>query len=206
MTSLPGDSLVNHTQLPGSDLAKKMSATCGPRCLERYERLPRVGLLARMFAGYLVGMEGWYSTRCKLTWKLVGTKSGRLYFQLAVSTLPTDGIGFGLLPTPTAMVDEAPIEKVDARNQKQIERGNSPFILGLGQQAMRGLLPTPRTTDQRMHWKTENWKGDDLGSWMNEMCGTRSHLNPLFVAEMMGFPLDYLTLPFQSGETNQSKR
>jgi len=36
---------------------------------------------------------------------------------------------------------------VDARNQKQMEKGNSPFILGLGQQAMRGMLPTPRTAD-----------------------------------------------------------
>jgi hypothetical protein len=53
----------------------------------------------------------------------------------------------GLLPTPTAMMDEAPIEKVDARNQKQMEKGNSPFILGLGQQAMRGMLPTPTASD-----------------------------------------------------------
>jgi hypothetical protein len=54
---------------------------------------------------------------------------------------------FGLLPTPTAMMDEAPIEKVDARNQKQMQKGNSPFILGLGQQAMRGMLPTPTVMD-----------------------------------------------------------
>jgi hypothetical protein len=30
---------------------------------------------------------------------------------------------------------------------------------------------------------------------------TGSQLNPLFVAEMMGFPPDWTILPFQSGET-----
>jgi hypothetical protein len=202
-----------------------------------------------MYAALLIGTGEWYSTRCKLTWRLVGTKSSRLYFQLVPKTLPTEGIEFGLLPTPkateieedytewrarmvasgnpknvgktttnigtmarsgllptpTSMMDEAPIEKVDARNMKQMEKGNSPFILGLGQLAMRGMLPTPRTSDERMHWRTENWKGDDLGSEINHLLGTRSHLNPLFVEEMMGFPPNWTELPFQNGETNQSK-
>jgi hypothetical protein len=68
------------------------------------------------------------------------------------------------------------------------------------------MLPTPRTSDERMHWKTENWKGDDLGSHINEMLGTRSHLSPQFVLEMMGFPTDWTELPFLNGEQNQSKQ
>ena len=38
--------------------------------------------------------------------------------------------------------------------------------------------------------------------------GGTSQLNPLFVAEMMGYPLEWLTLPFlsQSGEVKASKR
>jgi len=92
-------------------------------------------------------MADWYSSRCALTWKLKGTKFSRLLFQLQPKTHRTEETDAGLLPTPTAMMDEAPIEKVDARNQKQMEKGNSPFILGLGQQAMRGMLPTPRTAD-----------------------------------------------------------
>ena len=35
--------------------------------------------------------------------------------------------------------------------------------------------------------------------------GGTSQLNPLFVGEMMGFPLDWLTLPFQSGEQKALK-
>ena len=63
-----------------------------------------------------------------------------------------------------------------------------------------GMLPTPRRSDKNMHWKTENWKGDDLGSQINEMFGTRSHLSPLFVEEMMGFPKNWTTLPFLNGD------
>lgn len=73
----------------------------------------------------------------------------------------TDFLDFnGMLPTPTAMMDEAPIEKVDARNQKQIEKGNSPFILGLAQQAMRGMLPTPTSYDYNSARTPEKWEED----------------------------------------------
>jgi hypothetical protein len=78
-----------------------------------------------------------------------GTKFSRLLFQLQPKTHRTEETDAGLLPTPTAMMDEAPIEKVDARNHKQMEKGNSPFILGLGQQAMRGMLPTPSAMEDR---------------------------------------------------------
>ena len=152
-------------------------------------------------------MADWYSSRCALTWKIKGTKYSRLLFQLQPKTLRTEEIDVGLLPTPTAMMDEAPIEKVDARNQKQMEKGNSPFILGLGQQAMRGLLPTPTLQDytnstfpqsqlNRMHV---------VGHLMREGISAGSQLNPRFVAEMMGFPPNWTELPFQTGETNQSK-
>jgi hypothetical protein len=70
----------------------------------------------------------------------------------------------------------------------------------------QGMLPTPRTSDERMHWKTENLKGSDLGSHINEIFGTRSHLSPQFVMEMMGFPTDWTILPFLNGEMNQSKQ
>jgi hypothetical protein len=33
----------------------------------------------------------------------------------------------------------------------------------------------------------------------NNQIGTDSQLNPLFVAEMMGFPTDWTILPFQNG-------
>jgi hypothetical protein len=111
----------------------------------------------------------------------------------------------GLLPTPTAMMDEAPIEKVDARNQKQMEKGNSPFILGLAQQAMRGMLPTPTLQDYANSTfpPSQMKRGHVVGHLMREGISPGSQLNPRFVAEMMGFPPNWTELPFQSGETNQ---
>lgn len=107
-TLFPEDSPASRTQAQENDLAKRMNATCGPKCLEQFARFPRVGSWAKTFAGLLIGMTAWYSTRCKLTWKLKGTKSNRFYFQLQVSTLHTEGTEFGLLhkkemlPTPSA--------------------------------------------------------------------------------------------------------
>ena len=79
-------SLVNPTQVLESDLERKMNATCGPKCLEQFEKFNHVGSWAKTFSALLIGMGGWYSKRCKLSWKLKGTKSNRMYFQLVQST------------------------------------------------------------------------------------------------------------------------
>ena len=245
LTSLPEASHVNPTQWQASDLERKMSDTSGQRCLERFGKFSRHGLWAKTFSGLLIGQEGWYSTKCRLIWKLKGTKYNRMYFQLAPSTLRTDEIGYGLLqndllPTPTLQDARIGINNIGG-SKHRMERGSvalADIALGLTNQLLptptamdstgatanmkssqvkdgsmhsvtlsRMILNTPRTSDQRMHWKTENWKGDDLGSQINEILGTRSHLSPQFVLEMMGFPTDWTLQPFlsQSGETNQSK-
>jgi hypothetical protein len=130
-----------------------------------------------------------------------------MYFQLYPLTHHTEGIESGLLPTPLAQArEQTNFQAYDARMERLVEKGHKPFTMPLDQMALRGLLPTPRTSDERMHWKTENWKGDDLGSHINEMLGTRSHLSPQFVLEMMGFPTDWTLLPFLNGETSQSKQ
>jgi DNA-cytosine methyltransferase len=76
-------------------------------------------------------------------------------------------------------------------------------------------------------WRTENWKGDDLGSEINHRLGTRSHLNPRYNAERGGnvnigagrildqkrvlptqddgLPTKLTELPFLNGERNQLK-
>jgi hypothetical protein len=129
-----------------------------------------------------------------------------MYFQLRPLAHHTEGIGYGLLPTPLAQArEQTNFEAYDQRMERLKEKGHKPFTMPLDQMALRGLLPTPRTSDERMHWKSENWKGDDFGSHINEMLGTRSHLSPQFVLEMMGFPTDWTELPFLSGETNQLK-
>jgi DNA-cytosine methyltransferase len=89
----------------------------------------------------------------------------------------------------------------ERRNQNEgLENQNS-----LTKLVRNKMLPTPRASDERMHWRSENWEGSDLGSEINHLLGTRSHLNPRFVAQMMGFPVNWTELPFQSGEINPSK-
>jgi len=96
------DSHANHTAQQESDSERKMLDTSGRRCLGSYANAHPTRLWARMFLESLVGTGDWSSKRCKLTWKLKGSKYKRLWFQLVPSALPTEGIGFGLLPTPAA--------------------------------------------------------------------------------------------------------
>jgi hypothetical protein len=101
-----------------------------------------------------------------------------------------------LLPTPAA-VDY----KQTTLCESQRERSTLPGVM------VKMFLPTPVASDCRVHYPTENWKGtSDLGSVINGINGTRSHLSPQFVMEMMGFPTDWTLLPFLNGETNQSKQ
>src|SRR4051812_38909347 len=98
----PVDFPVNPSPTQEKEKAQKMTAISGKKCLEQLEKFSQVGLLVKMFSACLVGIGGWYSTKCKLIWKLRGSSRSRMYFQLAVSTLHTKEIEFGLLPTPSA--------------------------------------------------------------------------------------------------------
>ena len=134
LTSSAGASPANPTQAQANDLEKKMTATSGQKCLDAFERFSHVGSWAKTFSDLLIGMEGWYSKRCKLTWKLKGTKSNRLYFQLQASTLPTEEIESGLL-LGTPRVQERP-------RSERFRKGRTPTISEYAEQ-FKGLLLTP---------------------------------------------------------------
>jgi hypothetical protein len=75
-----------------------------------------------------------------------------------------------------------------------------------------GMLPTPTVSDKNGSGSKEalekrgRGERNDLGSWATmNTDGKNSQLNPRFVAEMMGFPVNWTELPFQSGEQNQLK-
>ena len=217
LTSSQEDSHVNHTQWQEKDLEKKMNAIYGQKCLEQYEKFNRHGSWAKMFSDLLIGMEGWYSTRCKLTWKLKGTKFNRMYFQLQASTLHTEGTGFGLLLTPNLVqIAETP-EKYQERQKKRTENGfnqaphpNNKYNCLLSQVLYSGMLPTPAASNYKGASSTEDLKArgrfkekeDNLADQFSQD-GKSSQLNPRFVMEMMGFPTDWTELPFLNGETNQ---
>jgi hypothetical protein len=209
LTSLAVGSPANPTQRQGKDSARRMTATFGLKCCERFGKFSRHGSWAKTFSALLIGMTGWYSTRCKLTWKLKGTKYNRMYFQLYPSTLPIEETGFGLLPTPEHYdYNSARHPELWEKDKKKYAEKGINLHCNLRQQARLGMLPTPTFNEGKNATfpKSQENRSSLIGHIMQtETVGKTSQLNPRFVAEMMGFPPNWTELPFQSGETNPSK-
>ena len=210
LTSFRVVSLVSPIQSPEIGLEHQITDTSGRTCLEQFKKFNQVGLWAKTFAGLLIGMEGWYSTKCKLSWKLRATKSHRFYFQLVPSMLRTEGIEFGLLPTPKAM--DSTNEGRELTNGKSVSfKTGVRYGISLPQMANNQMLPTPTASDKnggrRGNAPRENHNPmtNSLKDAVNYMEQTSkcSQLNPLFVEEMMGFPKNWTTSPFQNGGKNR---
>lgn len=204
---LTGGFHASHTQWQEKDLEKKMRDISGLRCLEQFGKFSRHGLWGRMFSDLLIGMEGWSSMRCRLTWKLKGTRYNRMYFQLHPSMHHTGETECGLLPTVTAMDSTNATANMKST---QVKEGSMHFVTLVRAMSM-GMLPTPRQSE----WKGVGQLGSKSQVHMEKkkyLCaiiqstiGQSGQLSPQFVMEMMGFPPDWTLLPFQSGEQNQSK-
>jgi len=210
----------------------------GRRCLESFEKLAPPTSWRRTFAASLVGMTGWFSTRCALTWKVKATKSSRSYFLLQASTRRTEGTESGLLLTPTTREEPVDLDKFKARMEKYPNGTTMPNLATQVQQ----MLPTPRAVEfvetpenfakrngdrttnsmpnlssmaqhvpqmlptpmAQEHDKITGKKNQDsLTKRARQQTGKTSQLSPLFVEEMMGFPLGWTASPFQSGEESQ---
>ena len=216
------DSPANHTAAQVKDLVRKTIDISGRRCLEQFERYNPGTSWERMFMDSLIGMGDWFSTRCKLTWKMKGTKYNRVFFQLVPSTLPIEEIEFGLWPTPTSVQRDHPerVEKLKATGAKTMmsraageNRPNSIIDAAM----FYGMIPTPTTRDYKggnsmkhlsrgeynENGKLKDNHIDQLPNYLKVQTGMDGQLNPQFVAEMMGFPSDWTELPFQNGDKNQ---
>ena len=171
-TSLQGDSLVNPIHKPENDEERRTTDTSGRKCLEQFERFNQPGLWAKTFAALLIGTGDWYSTKCRLTWKLKGTKSNRFYFQLAPSTLPTEGIESGLLlSTPSAN----PPGNITPERAKELgwKWSGTSWIIPDGRKVQTALnhrvmlLPTPKATEIE----------EDYDKWRERMKNSKSPKN-----------------------------
>lgn len=190
------DSRASHTAAQGKEKAKKMNAICGQKCLEQYEKFPRVSSWAKMFAASLIGTGEWYSTRCVLSWRLLGIKSRPVLYLRAVSMRHTAESEFGLLPTPTAMDST---NATATMKSTQIKEGSMHSV------TLSRLLCTQTAQSGRGNTSDKRGKGNltDQIAEMELTTSKTSQLNPRFVAEMMGFPPNWTELPFLNGEQNQ---
>lgn len=144
LTFLQEASPANLTPQQAKERAKKMIDISGQKCLEQFKRLNPHSLWEKMFLESLVGIGDWFSMRCKLSWKLKGTRFNQYYFQLVPSMHPTEEIESGLLPTPKAR--EAP----DCKSERE---RHTPSMESM---AAMGLLPTPTTFYTRENWSLED--------------------------------------------------
>lgn len=80
------------------------------------------------------------------------------------------------------------------------EKGQSVFVKA-------EMLPTPKAQDERhaLHDRGRSNLGEEIAERYGDGSSLGSQLNPLFVAEMMGFPPDWTVLPFLAGDEKASK-
>ena len=114
----------------------------------------------------------------------------------------------GLLPTP--MASDATTGAIIGKNDEFVQTGNGVLRKinqngtnrSVGLARMVQLLPTPTANDGKNSTLPESQTGRDslAGTVSTSRVGKTSQLNPLFVTEMMGFPVNYLVLPFQDGD------
>jgi len=174
LTLFPAGTL-DHASLlvtPGSDEARKMTATSGRKLSEYLRRSDPVGLLARM----LLDTSLWGSTTSLLTWKASATPRRRLLFRLVPSVPRTDEIESLLWRTPHANC------YTGAR-----EYGEGWMNI---QTAVK-MWPTPRSSDGEHGGPNQR---DSRGNYalpgavhhsQSELAG---QLNPEWVEVLMNFP------------------
>ena len=91
--------LANHLVLPGSNEARRTTATSGQKWLGLSKNSGQLGLLEKML---LESLE-WHSPIFYLNWKPVDIGQGHFLFQLALSELDTGDTGSPLWATPNTM-------------------------------------------------------------------------------------------------------
>jgi len=186
LTLFPADFPASLSAKQAKEKARKMTAGSGMKCFEQYERFRPAGLSLKMFTESLLKSEAWYSSKCRLIWKMQGTRYNRLLFRLVPSMHRTGATEFGLLPTAQTQG-----LKVCSK------QGKTEFV-------KFELLPTPTASGEESYETRAKRHGHEkavsyLSSFVQFKTGTTSQLSPLFVAEMMGFPTDWTVLPFLNG-------
>ena len=222
LTSSPPAIPASHSHSPGSDWARKMTATYGRKLSDYWLSSAPPDSWVRT----LLVTSIWGSMTCYLTWKKSATPQGRLLFRLVPSTPRTDGIGSGYWGTQTSRdwKDGSSVANVPENGllgrQVVNRQWPTPRVEGFDAGAHRGnpdslhsavkMWPTPtanemRTTDREQlierrerakeRAKNGNGFGLTLGNAMTmDGAAPGMKLNSAWVQRMMGYPDDWLTL------------
>jgi hypothetical protein len=200
-TFLPEGSPANPSALREINWAKQIYDTSFQKSLGQYEKLNPDGSFQKMFVGLLHKNLGQYSPLFVHQWRLKVITPCLYLFQLHRLTHRTRDTGFGLLPTPTAMMPaDVDLEKLEARRRvvKERKKNGNGFGATLNELLKKGLLPTPKANDWRsgMANRYNTNHTQQLNDTIAYHVGKTSQLSPHYTLEMMGFPIDWLTKPY----------
>ena len=183
-----GDSLASLGVIRGSKEARKMTVTSGRKWQGLLRTYNLSGPLARTSEALLNNL--WGSRAAFLTWKASGTASSHLLFQLVPSMHSTEGIEFGLWPTPTTQ------DNPQVRGQGKTLGTRRGTTLG---GAVR-VWPTPRASEYKdtgpvgSKSHTHMLDRQYLCAAAKEEAFPSGKLNPTWVEWLMGFPTGWTEL------------
>ena len=217
----------SHSHSPGSDWARKMTATYGQKLSAYWLSCDPPDSWVRT----LLGTSTWASMTCYLTWKKSVTPRGRLLFRLVPSTPRTAGIASGLWGTPTSRdhkdtgnMENVPVNgllgRQDLTTERMLPTPNAAAVSNdlelrksgdgratpnkLGWAVAESLLPTPRASESelRTYKRTPTQDESKHGKYLAVEAGqTQSmKLNSAWVSRMMGYPDGWLDIPTNDGE------
>lgn len=215
----------NRSALHDREKEQMMTVISGRKCYEPFEKSNRLGLLVKM----LVESSRWYSPARRLNWvaqplfsekttrmrKCTSSSLSRPYVQtLSVRDIPSSRYLFRLVPS-VRHIEETGFGLLPTVQTQGLKRCNAD---GKTEFLPLELLPTPRANkvndidlnNPQMAQRNKGNLEEAIAKIIqNTPCedGKISQLNPLFVEEMMGFPLMWTTLPYllHNGEKSQSK-
>ena len=187
LTLFPPDTHASLSVTPGSDEARKMTATSGRKLSESLRRSDPVGLLVKM----LLGTSLWASTTCLLTWGGRVTPRKRFLYQLRPSAPATDETEFSLWRTPAAAnANQGPKSKEFYEECKRTGQSAITLVDEVRHNP-GGLWPTPTANDAKNATLPPATKERDNipGALMRDgYTAQEGQLNPEWVEVLMNFP------------------
>jgi hypothetical protein len=123
------------------------SGTSLEECLLKFDGYYYARPWATTFSKLVTRIDGWFSTRCQLEWKVKATRFDRLYFKLQVSALQSGENTKALFPTVVGSDGTRGGETVTSRSKTR--PSGQTYSASLSDLAKSGLLPTPTTGSNR---------------------------------------------------------